>query len=237
MVTSWDEIGALWDVRAWDQNAGPDSLRNKMKSKLGLYKLNHDELADTCDNVHTGMNTNAVTFVAPNPTMAALATKNTTLRTRIAARKAGEAALAALVQAEGAAAEDVRVSLGQEMTYVDFVAAGNAATILLANMGVRNAKTPVGPMPKVQAVKTSPSDYPGQVDVMWPPVTGATAFTLQVCTTDPSVEANWHYAGMATKSSTTLTGLTTGKVWIRVCAKGANDLPGAFSEPVDEMVR
>jgi hypothetical protein len=160
-----------------------------------------------------------------------------TLRTKIAARKAGEAALAALVQAEGAAAEDVRTALSMEQSYVDFVAAGNAATILLANMGVRRAAAPIGPMPKVQGVKTSPSDYAGQVDVMWTPVTGASAFVLQTCTSDPMVEANWHYADMATKSSATLKGLTTGKVCVRVCAKGANDVPGPFSDAVEEMVR
>jgi hypothetical protein len=208
-----------------------------MKSKLGLYKLDHDELADTGESVHTGMSTNAVTFPAANPAMTVLATKVSTLRTRMAARAAGEVAQAALVQAENAAAEDLRGALGLEMAYVDFVAAGNPATILLANMGVRSAKTPVGPMPKVLDVKTSPSDYPGQVDVMWPPVTGAAAFALQTCTGDPSVEANWHHGDIATKSSTTLKGLAAGKVWIRVCAKGANDLPGPFSDPAQEVVR
>jgi hypothetical protein len=208
-----------------------------MKSKLGTYKLTHDELADTGDSVHTGMSTNAAVFIAPNPTMPVLATKVSTLRTRIAARVAAEAALAAAVQAEGAAAEDVRGALSLEQNYVDFVAAGNAATIVLANMGVRRASTPVGAMTKVLGVKTSPSDYPGQVDVMWTPVTGAAAFALQTCTSDPSVEANWHYGDLATKSSTTLKGLSAGRVWIRVCAKGANDLAGPFSDPAQELVR
>jgi hypothetical protein len=42
---------------------------------------------------------------------------------------------------------------------------------------------------------------------------------------------------MATKSSATLKGLATGKVCVRVCAKGANDVPGPFSEAAEEMVR
>ena len=235
MVRVWNQ--GFWNSGSWNQEIEPESPRKKMKSKLGLSKLNHDELADTGDSVHTGMTTNAATFPAANPTMPALATKLSTLRTRMAARVAGEAALAALVQAENASAEDVRGALSMEMTYVDFVAAGNPATILLANMSVRRDRTPVGPMPKVLNVKTTPSDYPGQVDVMWPPITGASAFALQTCTADPGVEANWHHADMATKSSATLKGLATGRVWVRVCAKGADDLPGPFSDPAQEIVR
>ena len=66
--------------------------------------------------------------------MPTLATDVTTLRTRMAARKAAEAALTAAVQAEEAAAEVVRVDLSKAQTYVDYVAKGDAAIILKANM-------------------------------------------------------------------------------------------------------
>ena len=228
----------FWDVGTWDPSDGSPLTRKQMKSKLGVYKLNHDDLADTGDNVHAGIAGNAATFVTPDPPMATLATDVTSLRTRMAARKAGEAALAALVQAENAAAEVVRVDLSRSQTYVDYVAKGDAAIILKANMSVRRSSaSPVGPMPKIQDVKTSPSDYAGAVDVMWPPVTGASAFVLQACTGDPNVAANWHYAGVATKSSTTLTGLAAGNVWVRVAAKGADDQPGPWSDAAQEVVR
>ena len=227
----------VWDAGSWDPSDASPLTRKQMKSKLGLYKLTHDELADTGDSVHTGMVANAATFVTPDPTMPALATDLTALRTRIAARQAAEAALTAAVQAEGAAAEVVRSDLSRAQTYVDFVAKGDAAIILKANMQVRRASAPVGPMPKIADVKTSPSDYAGAVDVVWGPVTGASAFVLQACTGDPNVAANWHYAGVATKSSTTLTGLAAGNVWVRVCAKGADDQPGPWSDAAQEVVR
>jgi len=227
----------VWDVGTWDPSDVSPLTRKQMKSKLGLYKLNHDELADTGDSVHTGMVTNAATFPNANPTMPTLATDLTALRTRIAARKTAEAALAAAVQAEGAAAEVVRVDLSKTQTYVDFVAAGDPAIILKANMSVRHTTAPIGPMPKINGVKTSPSDYAGAVDVVWAPVTGASAFVLQACTGDPNVAANWHFAGIATKSSTTLTGLAAGNVWVRVAAKGADDQPGPWSDAAQEVVR
>jgi hypothetical protein len=235
MGQTWDN--GFWGVGTWDPSDVSPLTRKKMKSKLGLYKLNHDELADTGDSVHTGMVANAATFTNPSPTMPTLATDLTALRTRIAARKTAEAALAIAVQAEGAAAEVVRADLSKEQTYVDFIAAGDPAIILKANMQVRRSTSPVGPMPKILDVKTSPSDYAGAVDVMWPPVTGASAFVLQACTGDPNVAANWHYAGVATKSSATLTGLAAGNVWVRVAAKGADDQPGPWSDAAQEVVR
>ncbi len=52
-------------------------------------------------------------------------------------------------------------------------ARGGQKNSLKANMSVRRASSPVGPMPKIENVQTSPSDYAGAVDVIWPPVTGA----------------------------------------------------------------
>jgi hypothetical protein len=50
-------------------------------------------------------------------------------------------------------------------------------------------------------------------------------------------EAEWKYAGSSTKSSGTLKGNTPGKIWLRVAAKGADDQPGACSDPAEDLVR
>jgi hypothetical protein len=60
---------------------------------------------------------------------------------------------------------------------------------------------------------------------------------VQTCTGDPGVEANWHYADTAVKSSGTLSGLASGKVWVRVCARGADAKNGPWSDPAEEVVR
>ena len=130
-----------------------------------------------------------------------------------------------------------RAGLSQEASYVENKAAGNAATIALAGMGVRAEKTPVGAMPKVQDLKTTTSDAVGAADWMCKPVKGASAYIIQACTGDPSVEANWHYADTATKSSGTLEGLAKGIAWLRVCAKGADAKNGPWSDPAQELVR
>ena len=50
-------------------------------------------------------------------------------------------------------------------------------------------------------------------------------------------EANWHYADKAVKSSGTLEGLASGKVFVRVCARGADAHNGALSDLAEEIVR
>ena len=116
-------------------------------------------------------------------------------------------------------------------------AAGNAATIALAGMAVRAERAPVGAMPKVQGLKTTTSDAVGAADWMRTPVKGASAYIVQTCTSDPGVAANWHYADTAVKSSGTLSGLASGKVWVRLCARGADAKNGPWSDPAEEVVR
>ena len=87
------------------------------------------------------------------------------------------------------------------------------------------------------SLKTTTSDHAGAVDWMCKPVKGASAYIAQTCTGDPLVEANWHYADMVVKSSGTLEGLASGKVFVRVCARGADAKNGAWSDLAEEVVR
>ena len=234
MALTWDN--GFWDVGSWDETGGSLPYK-KMKVKLSLTTLPYDELADLSDNIHTAMNTNAATFTAPNPTMPALATGNTALRNAIAARIAADTAAATALQNLQAAAAAQRALLSQEGSYVENKAAGSAAVIALAGMGVRAERAPVGAMPKVLDLKTTTSDHAGALDWMCKPVKGASAYIVQTCTGDPLVEANWHYADTAVKSSGTLEGLASGKVFVRVCARGADAKNGPWSDLAEEMVR
>ena len=234
MASTWDN--GSWDVGSWDETGGSLPYK-RMKVKLAASTLTYDELADLLDNVHAAMVANAATFSAPNPTMVALAALGTSLRNAIAARLAADSAAAMALQTLQAAAVAARAGLSQEASYVENKAAGNAAMIALAGMGVRAEKTPVGAMPKVQDLKTTTSDLAGATDWMCKPVKGASAYILQACAGDPSVEANWHYADTATKSSGTLEGLAKGVAWLRVCAKGADAKNGPWSDPAQELVR
>ena len=124
-----------------------------------------------------------------------------------------------------------------EQSYVDNVSGGDEHIIRLAGMGVRSGPSPIGAMPRVQKLRTRPSDFPGAVEASWAPVRGAKSYLIEVLTGDVSVEANWHHADIATKASKRIGNLASGKVWIRVCAKGTEKQPGPWSDPAEEVVR
>ena len=234
MLRTWDGPNEFWDTAAWDTM---QSFYKLMKVKLSLSTLTDDELADLLDLVHSSMTTNAATFNAPNPNMPALAALSTAQRAAIAGRAASLTAADNSLKTLRAASAASRAALSLESTYVENKAAGNEAIITLAGMGVRAAHGKIGSMPKVESLKTTPNDHAGAVDWMCKPVKGASAYIVQVCTGDPLVEANWHYADTVVKSSGTINGLTSGKVFVRMCAKGADTLSGAWSDLAEEMVR
>ena len=81
------------------------------------------------------------------------------------------------------------------------------------------------------------SDHPGDTDWMCGPVNGVSVYILQVNRVHPDTEGEWKYADSSTRSSGTLKGNTPGKIWVRVAAKGADEQPGAWSDPAEDLVR
>ena len=113
-----------------------------------------------------------------------------------------------------AAVEALRTALTQLMAYVESLAA-TEADVHSAGMTPRRAAAPVGPMPKVQGLKLSISDHPGDTDWMCGPVNGVSVYILQLNRVNPDTEAEWKYADSSTRSSGTLKGNTPGKIWVR----------------------
>jgi len=210
---------------------------NIMRAKLGIYKLNPLELAALGKGVHTSMSANAAAFPNPNPPLPELAGLITTLGDKLRAKEAAEVALRVAVEEVRAAVVGLRRGLIGTQSYVDNVAGGAEHIIRLAGMGVRSGPSPIGAMSRVEKLRTSPSSFEGAVKVMWARVRGAKAYLIEVCTGNPSVEANWRHADIATKTSKVVRGLASGKVWIRVCAKGTDEHPGPWSDPAEEIVR
>ena len=81
------------------------------------------------------------------------------------------------------------------------------------------------------------SDHPGDTEWMCGPVNGVSVYILQINRVNPDTEAEWKYADSSTRSSGTLKSNTPGKIWVRVAAKGADDQPGAWSDPAEDLVR
>jgi hypothetical protein len=123
-------------------------------------------------------------------------------------------------------------ALRQEAAYVQNTSGGDAAKILSAGMDVFGPKAPVGPLEAPQNVQALFADNEGEVAAKWDAVLGAQSYIVE-CSQDPN--GPWTQAAITTRSSHTLTGLTSGKkYWIRVRGVGAAGL-GPWSDPAVKM--
>ena len=206
-----------------------------MKIKMGLDRLSPDQLVALATAIKTALTGN-VKFPTPNPTLVVFAGLITALLNAINAYNALVDQTATALANRNAAVEALRTALMQLAAYVESLAA-TEADVLSAGMQPRRAAAPVGPMPKVQNLKLSISDHPGDTDWMCAPVNGVSVYILQINRVNPDTESEWKYADSSTKSSGTLKGNTPGKIWVRVAAKGADAQPGPWSDPAEDLVR
>ena len=207
-----------------------------MKVKLALRSYTPDELVSLATAIKTSLTGNAK-YPSPNPTLVAFAALITALVNAINAYNASLDATATALANRNAAVEALRTALTQLMAYVESLAI-TEADVHSAGMQVRRPTTaPVGPMPKVQGLKLSISDYPGDTDWMCTPEKGASVYLVQINRVNPDTESAWEYADTSTKSSGTVTGNAPGKIWMRVAAKGADAQPGPWSDPAEDLVR
>jgi hypothetical protein len=226
------DSGALYD--APDQ---PQSRNRKMaaKVKLALGFLNPDQTVDLANTIKTAMTTNAATFANPVPTMTALGTLITTASTKIAAYNTAKAAAETAMAERDAAITALAGGLTQEGAYVESVANGDPAKVVLAGMQVRAAAAPIGVPAQVPNLALTAGDFPGTVDAVWDPTRGASVYEVQI-SPDPMTETGWNTKVTVTKSSATVQGLTSGnKVWVRARAVGAAG-PGPWSDPAVKTV-
>src|ERR1039458_7823 len=238
MLRRWDDpINPPWDGGAfWDEDVvEAGNKRKRVKINHSLRTPTPDELVALATAIKTALTGNAK-FPSPNPALVAFAALITALINAINAYNASLDATATALANRNAAVEALRTALTQLMAYVESLAV-TEADVHSAGMTPRRAAAPVGPMPKVQGVKLSISDRPGDTDWMCGPVNGVSVYLLQSNRVNPDTEAEWKYADSSTRSSGTLTGNAAGKIWVRVAAKGADGQPGPWSDPAEDVVR
>ena len=197
-------------------------------SLLELYGLGH--------NLHTRFSGNPDAGT-PAPTLAAFLTALTAAETGNNDYESTKDLLAQKKSTRDGGADAVRANIRLWANHAQSVTQGDAAKLQGLGFALRKPGAPVGPMPKVQNLKLSISDHPGELDWMCKPVKGASVYVLQVNRVNPDTEAEWKYADSSTRSSGTLTGNAPGKIWVRVAAKGADGQPGPWSDPAEDLVR
>jgi len=229
--TKWNS-GAVWNgVRV-----KPEQYKMSI-AVLNISKLSDPDFIKRAYEVKAGMTGN-VHIPNPDPTVAAVGLLITNAETAMAAAKTADAAAQKANQDKDAAITLVANALTQWCAQVQKESLGNPTIISSTNLGVKSSPTPGGLLGQVQNLSLTEGDNAGSVDAHWDPVAGRSTFEIQLCLTDPTVEANWHLAASSRKSSATLAGLVSGtRVWVRVRAKAPKEEnDGAWSQPVTKIV-
>src|SRR5437588_6004518 len=104
-----------------------------------------------------------------------------------------------------------------------------------AGMDVRGTPAAASSPSQPQALGATAGDHDGHMDLSWDPVIGAASYVLET-SPDPPTTDTWKHLGVSTKSSHTVTGLTSGsRVWFRVAAINSAGQSG-WSDPATKIV-
>lgn len=225
------DSGAFYD----DMTPLPPTKRKSMaKVKFSLNNVPDTDTLQTCNNLKTALTGNA-NFTTPTPSLASFNTAITTAQTKLTASdNAAAASKQATADKDSAMAALAGLAM-QLVAYVDLTAAGDESKILSAGLDVRAAKVPQTVPTQVQNLSLTVGDNAGSLDAHWDFLTNGKSYEAQT-SADPFTTTSFVTADTVTKSSTTLTGLTSGaKIWVRV--RGINSAgKGAWSDPSVKVV-
>jgi hypothetical protein len=235
-MANYDSPGLLYDSGAqYDSVAAPSSAKNPMaKPKLNLAQLGLEEILTLANGIRTAMTSNA-NFTTPTPALTALGALITTAQTKLADYTAAQDTLNTKLSERDAAFGALAAGLTQLAGYVEAASGGDAAKIKSAGMDVRAQAVPLGVPGQVANLAVTAGDFEGTVDCGWDPQAPAKSYEVQT-SADPMSGTSWAYKLTATRSTTTIEGLTSGsKIWVRVRAIGAAGV-GPWSDPAVKTV-
>jgi hypothetical protein len=220
----------------YDDPSSPQLTRKKMaKVKLGLNRLNPDQKIDQANIIKTALTGNA-NFPTPNPTLAAYGTLITTAQTKVNAYNLLKAQLDAALADRDAAIRALDAGTTQMGDYIQNVSGGDRTKIESAGMSVRNDGAPIGTPDRVLNLVLTEGDFEGTLDAAWDKVRGASSYEIQT-SPDPITPTSWTFKQSASKSSATISDLTSGaKLWVHVRAIGARNTAGPWSDPAIKVV-
>jgi hypothetical protein len=119
---------------------------------------------------------------------------------------------------------------------VQKVPAGDAATIELAALPVREPNAKIPRPPASEGMEARPESNPGMVTLKWTPVKKAKGYLVQFAAS-PTLPATFPHSQALTKSKLTLNGLTSAtRYWLRVAATNSAGL-GDWTDPVSVVTQ
>ena len=204
--------------------------------KLGLDVMPLVDQIKLGKEVATAL-TNNPNFPTPDPPAGDLLAFAAAAETAMLAKKAADDAAQTATINQRAAQIALTGALTSEGSYVQNKSGGDEVKIKSAGLSVRHDAAPIGLLPAPENLHASLGDMPGEIDLQWNRLKGATAFVPQF-TTDPMTSASvWTTCPPSTKSKCTVPNLVAGtRYWFRVAAVGAAG-QGPWSDPATKMAQ
>lgn len=200
------------------------------KIKLNFRNLPIQEKNAKARTIVTSLTGNP-NFPTPTPALAVITAAIDALETSAATVQSTRAKLKTDVSEQSANEDVLDGIMSQLVGYVQSVAGDDETKIHSAGMDARSAKGPSSSDPTLpEALSATVGDHDGEMDLSWDPVPKAKSYIIQV-SVDPPTDTSWKQAGVSTKSSFTVTGLTPGaRYQFRVAAVSTGGQSG-WSDP------
>ncbi|MFT5469561.1 MAG: hypothetical protein ACI8UO_004682 [Verrucomicrobiales bacterium] len=216
------DSGETWDRGArWDEVA-PPSIKpkgNMAKVKLNLRAKSDAELK-TFGEGHDESMTGNPNFPTPEPDGVGFATVLSDYSTKLAAKSVADATAKAATAAKDAARIEFEDALNVRGRYVDTASGGDLEKILSSGFESRAPATPIGNLPAPIDFLATMGDMPGEIDLTWSRVTGASTYMVECRENLP--EAQWELIKPVTPSKATVPNLVSGTEYaFRVAGVGA----------------
>lgn len=204
------------------------------KIKLDLRNLPVQEKIAKARTIITSLTGNP-NFPTPTPTLAVVTGATDGLETSAATAQITKAKLKTDISDRDEKEDFLDKVMTQLAAYVESVAGDDETMIHSAGMDTKAAASKGTSAPTLPpALTPTAGDHDGEVDLSWDKVSGAKSYVIER-SVDPPTATSWQHAGVSTKSSFTVTGLTSGtRYWFRVAAVGTAGQSG-WSDPATKI--
>jgi hypothetical protein len=229
---TWDT--GTWDSGFWDSSTAQEIIRKKMKIAvaLNIAGLKPEGKVAKLQTAITKCTGNA-TVPTPDPALADCQTAHDAALAAIQAVTAEEEKLKTLRIQRDQLVDAAMLKYSALGSFVEgkAVKANDPSIVTGGGFDLAGAVTPSpSSVSRVMNLALTHGDFDGSVDASWDRDKKARSYKVQM-SVDPPTDSSWKDVDTISKSSYSLTNLTSGqKVWVRVCAVGWT-ASGPWSDP------
>ena len=201
-----------------------------MRIRLNLDHLSVSEKVAKAQQIINALTANPG-FASPSPPLTQITSAMNELKTAADDLQAAIQARKEKTMNQNDKEDALDQLLTQAAAYVESIAGANEQLILSAGMDVRATPVSTTTAPeRPQALTATAGDRDGEIDLSWDPVSGARSYVIEQ-SENPATATTWAHAGVSTRSTFTVQGLTSGaRYWFRAAAVNVNG-QGGWSDP------